>query len=446
MATTPDNGERRPRRAVPIILIVLATVIGIVSVLAVWVKRQALETDTWVDTSSQLLEDETISDAIGDFLVAALFDNVDVQGEIASKLPPQAEPLAGPLAGGLRQLANRAADEALQSGQAQAAWENANRTAHAKLLDLLEDKGQFVSTGGGVVTLDLTALVTQLSSNLGLPGELASKLPAGAASIEIMKSDELSAAQSALKAFRTIGWILVGLTFLLFALAIYLARGRRRETLRAVGFSFVVIGAVALIARNAGGSAVTGALGSTTASEAPISDTWEIGTSLLRDMGQSLFIYGIVIVLAAWLAGPTRWATSIRHAMTPYLRQPAYAFGGLAVLLVLLFWWDPVIATHRLAPSLLLIVLLAIGVEALRRQVIREFPDHVTTGSPAGIAHGIAERMRESRERRVSAPAAVAPTGDARIAELEKLASLNESGVLTDEELAVEKKRILSGT
>ena len=116
------------------------------------------------------------------------------------------------------------------------------------------------------------------------------------------------------------------------------------------------------------------------------------------------------------------------------------------MLLVLLFWWDPVVATHRLAPSMLLIFLLAIGVEALRRQVIREFPDHVTTGSPAGIAHGIADRMRESREGKVAAPAGGAAAGDAKIAELEKLASLKESGVLTDEELAAEKQRILGGT
>ena len=445
MATTPETGEERSRRVVPIVLILLATLIGIASVLAVWVKRQALETETWVDTSAQLLEDETITDAIGDFVVASLFDNVDVEGEIAAQLPPQAQPLAGPVAGGLRQLANRAADEALKSGQAQAAWEDANRVAHEKLIALLEDEGEFVSTAGGVVTLDLTALVTQLSANLGLPEGLADKLPEGAAELEIMKSDELSAAQSALKAFRTIGWILVGLTFLLFALAVYLAGGRRRETLRAVGFSFVIIGAVALIARNAGGSVVTDALASSAAAEAPVSDTWEIGTSLLKDMGQSLFAYGIVIVLAAWLAGPTGVATSIRHALTPYLRQPAYAFGGLAVLLVLLFWWDPVVATHRLAPSLLLIFLLVIGVEALRRQVIREFPEHVTAQSPAGVAHGIAERMRESRESRVSAPAPAA-SGDPKIEQLERLAGLRESGVLTDEELAAEKQRILGGT
>ena len=33
------------------------------------------------------------------------------------------------------------------------------------------------------------------------------------------------------------------------------------------------------------------------------------------------------------------------------------------------------IATHRLLPSLLLVIFGAIGTEMLRRQVVREFPD-----------------------------------------------------------------------
>jgi hypothetical protein len=56
------------------------------------------------------------------------------------------------------------------------------------------------------------------------------------------------------------------------------------------------------------------------------------------------------------------------------------------MLLLLLFWLDPVIATHRIVPSLLLILFAALGTEMLRRQVIREFPDLVTTGSPAAAA------------------------------------------------------------
>ncbi|MET0957248.1 MAG: SHOCT domain-containing protein, partial [Solirubrobacterales bacterium] len=180
-------------------------------------------------------------------------------------------------------------------------------------------------------------------------------------------------------------------------------------------------------------------------SDAAVSSAYDIGSSLILETGQSIVLYGIVIVLAAWLAGPTSWATSIRHWLTPYLRQPRYAYGGLAVLLLLLFWWDPVIATHRIVPSLLLIALAAFGTEMLRRQVIREFPDHVTPGSPAGAAQGIAERMREARERRVAtagAPAAAAG-GDPRVGEIERLAGLRDSGALTEEEFAAEKARIL---
>ncbi len=446
MATTPNDGIPRWRRVVPIVLILLATLLGIASVLALWVKRQGLETDTWTQTSSALLEDQTIRDAVGDFLVSALFDNVDVQGEIAAQLPPQAQALAGPVAGGLRQLATRAADEALASPKAQAAWEDANRAAHTKLIALLDDEGEFVSTTDGVVTLDLTDLVTQLSASIGIGGNLADKLPASAASIEIMKSGELQEAQSAVKALRTLGWVLTTLTLLLLSLAVYLARGRRRETLRSVGFAFVAAGVVALLARSAGGNAISGALTGTAAAEGPVFETWRIGTSLLQETAQSLVAYGIVIVLAAWLAGPSGVATSIRHALTPYLRRPAVAYGGLAVLLALLFWWNPVVATSRVPTSILLIVFFVIGVEALRRQVIREFPDHVTAHSPAGMAQAVAGRMREAREHRVSrlAPSSSA-SGDARIDQLERLASLRESGVLSDEELATEKARILGG-
>ena len=81
----------------------------------------------------------------------------------------------------------------------------------------------------------------------------------------------------------------------------------------------------------------------------------------------------------------------------------------------------------------------------LRRQVIREFPDHVRTGSPAGTAQGIAERMRSAREGRVAtagAPSAAA-SGDPRLGEIERLAELRASGALTEEEFAVEKGRIL---
>jgi hypothetical protein len=449
--TPSDAPPAKSRRALPLVLVILATIVGLVSVLALWAKRQALETSTWTDTSVELLENEPIRNAISDFIVTTIYDNIDVQGEIAKALPPEAQILAAPVAGGLRQVATEAAQDALAQSKVQALWEDANRAAHEKLLALLDDKGEYVSTTGGEVTLDLTALVSNVAANIGIGGDVASKLPPGAAEIELFQSDELAAAQTGVKLLRTLAWVLTGLTLLLYALAIFLARGRRRETLRAVGFSFVAVGAVALLARNAGGNILTDSLASNSAAETPIHNTWLIGTSLLETTAQSIIAYGVALVVAAWLAGPTSIATSIRYALTPYLRQPRIAYLGLAGILVLLFWWNPVVATGRLIPSLILVVVMAIGVEALRRQVIREHPDHVVTGSPEGIAHGLAERMRESREGRIAGratPSEALPgalTGASRLEELERLAKLQESGVITPEELAAEKQRILSG-
>ncbi len=436
------TGPARARRRLSIALIVLASVIGFFSVFALWAERQALETDTWTETSSELIENEEIENALSDFLVAELFNNVDVQGQIEKRLPPETKGLAGPAAGGLRQVAGEASRRALAEPRIQVLWADANRAAHEQVLAVIDDEGEAVSTDGGVVTLHLEPIVAQIAAQIGIGGDIASKLPPDAAELEVLRSDELETVQSGVKLLRTLAFVLTALTLVLYGIAIYIAPGWRREALRSVGFAFVAVGVLVLFAHGIAGNAVTGSLSDTEVSEPAVQAAWDIGTSLLTETAQGIIGYGIVIVLAAWLAGPTRAATWIRHAVTPYLRQPAYAYGGLAVLLVLIFWWSPTEATRRLGLSLILIAVLAIGVEMLRRQVIREFPEHVPTGTAAGTAQRLADTVRQARERRApSAPLPASPHEE-RIGQLERLAKLRDSGVLSDEELAEEKQRI----
>ena len=446
MTEGDEATARKGRRALPIILVVLASIILLITAFAIWAKRQVLETDTWVETSGELLENEAIRDALADFLVVELYDNVDVEAEIAKPLPEQAKPLAGPVAGALRQLAVQVAQRALAEEKVQQLWENANRTAHEQLLAIVEDESDVVATTGGNITIDLKQILGAITENLGVGAGLVSKLPEDAAQLQVADSEELDKVQTGLKVFKAVAWFLVVLALLLYVLAVFLARERRRETLRAVGISFVVVGAAIMVGHRIGGTAVVGALSEAASADDAVQATWDIGTGQLTDIAHGLILYGILIVIAAWLAGPTSIATSVRSAITPWLRQPAYAYGGAVALLLLLFWWDPTPATHRLVPSLLLIVLVLLGTEVLRRQVIREFPDRVTTGSAGGVAHALAQRMREARERRAASaePAAPpAPAGDARIAELERLAKLRDSRVLSDEEFAAEKQRLL---
>ena len=431
------------------VLVVVAAILALLSAFAIWAKRQLLETDTWVDTSTELLQDEAIQNALAGFLVDELYSNVDVQGEIEKKLPPQVKPLAGPISGAIRQLADRVAERALAEAKVQDLWEAANRAAHQQFIAVVDDNTTAISTAGGVVTLELGTILDQLVTELGLPADLASKLPPDAASLEILKSDELESVQTIVDILRTLAWALFAAALVLWALAVFLAGERRRQTLRAVGFSFVVVGALILVAHRAAGNLVVESLSDVASSDTAIDHVWTIGTSQLTAIASGAILYGIFIVIAAWLAGPTSWATSVRYGIAPWYRQPGYAYGTLAVVLIVLFWWDPTEGTHRLIPSIVLIVLLALGTEFLRRQIVREFPDRVTTGSSEGIAQGIAARMREARERRVAGggttEAAARPRGRPGL-ELERLAKLRDSGVLSDDEFAAEKQRILSPT
>ena len=442
-----SDPNRTSRRWLPTVIVLVATLIGVASVFAIWIKRQALETETWADTSSQLLESPAIQEALAGYLTTAIFDNVDVEAQLAEVLPPPLNKLAGPAAGGLRQLTDNAAKDALAQPKVQALWEDANRTAHEHLLAIINGDSAAVSEAGGAVTLDLTVILKNVAAEVGLPTTLIDKVPADAAQLEVMNQDDLDSIRSGVDALRTLAWLLLAITLALYALAMYLAGSRRRETFRLIGSCFIGVGILVLLGQRAGGNLVVDKLTTTASVEGAASDTWEIATSLLRESGTAVLAYGIAAVIGAWFAGPGSLATSARRGITPYLRQPRFAYGGLAVLLIILFWWDPLIATHRLPTSILLIVLLATGTEFLRRQVIREFPDRVTTWSADGVASRMADRMRDARERRVAVrsaqPAAAASPGSERIDALERLGKLKESGVLSDEELAAEKAKLL---
>jgi hypothetical protein len=140
------------------------------------------------------------------------------------------------------------------------------------------------------------------------------------------------------------------------------------------GFGLIFAGIAALVARKASGGMVVDGLVKTESARPAVQETWDIGTSLLVGVAGAAILYGAVTVVAAWLAGPSRFATPIRAFLAPHLRDWRVAYAGAAGLLMLVFLWGPTPGTRRLFPSLLLIGLVLLGVEALRRHTAREFP------------------------------------------------------------------------
>jgi hypothetical protein len=448
--------QPRPRRKLAVATIVVATLVGLLAVFAIWAKRQVLETDTWVDTSSQVLEDSDVQEALSAFLVDALYSSVDVEGELQAKLPPQAQALAGPAAAGLRELAGRLALEALQRPKVQELWETANRTAHQTLISVVEGGGDAVSTEGGDVTLDAGSIVEQLGERAGV--DVAGKVPDSVSQIVILRSDQLELAQDGVNLLRKLVIVLSALTLALWGLAIYLARGWRREAARAVGWSAIVIGVLVLAIRSIAGGYLVDSLASSTSVEPAVDSVWSIGTSLLHDGAIAMILYGFLIIAGAWLVGPGSLATESRRALAPIVERRLVGYAVLAALVVLFFWWNPTPGTSRLVPSLLLILLFVVGFEVIRAKAIKDFPDQTWDSMSArwhAAGSGVAARIRERRAARAQGvkPAAAghrieqggaSTTGGDRIAQLERLARLRESGVLTDAELEREKQRVLA--
>ena len=82
------------------------------------------------------------------------------------------------------------------------------------------------------------------------------------------------------------------------------------------------------------------------------------------------------MIAAAWFAGPARLAMRMRRAIAPFLRDsPELTFGIVAALLLLIFIWGPIPATHRPAGIIVFTALAMLGTAVLRAQTAREFPD-----------------------------------------------------------------------
>jgi hypothetical protein len=359
---------------VPWLLIVVAATIALVSALNVWVKRQALSTDHWTNASSQLLENSEIRNAISVYLVNQLYENVDVGKALEERLPPETKPLGPPLAAALEPALVRTADTILGRPKVQALWKNANRRAHELFIAVLDGKRGILESTNGDVVLNLRPMLEELIAETGIGERILQRLPPDAGQIVVMHGNQLDVARKSVKTIRVLSYFLSFLVLALFAAAMYIARGRRRTMLMAIGVSILVVGLLVLVARRLAGNYLVDALTGNPDNKDSISAAWAIGTELLRNVGINGVIYGLVAIGAAWVAGPSRFAVGLRRLLAPTMRdRPALVYGALSVALLVLLLSGPTDG-ERVYPLLVLFALAFVGTEALRRQTRREFP------------------------------------------------------------------------
>ncbi len=451
----------RARRRTVKALVVLGSVLVFLSVFAIWIERQALNTNDWVDTSGRLIQNEEIRAAVGEYLVEQLYDNVDVEKELEGILPGETKELAGPVSGGLRQVAGSGAEEVLKTSAAQELWKDANRAAHEQLLAVLENKKEAVSTANGEVTLNLGSLVTNLAEQVGIGVQLAEKLPPDAGQVTILRSDQLKTAQDIVVGIKGLALVLSLLTLLSFGLAIYLSRDGRWVTVLLCGVGLVAAGFAAIVFRQVAGGIVVDQLVKEESVKSAAEAAWSISTSLMVSIATTLIVFGFLFGIAGWLGSPTGSARSTRRFMAPALRDyPVYVYTGWVLVVCIYFLSSSIQNLRSFLTTLIAAGFVAVGIHELRKQSNEEFPDvqfaDYFGGAKARVADAvksanIGDRASKLRLPEMRKPAAGRPSESAgdeednRLRRLERLAELRDKGVLSEEEFAAEKARMLGG-
>jgi hypothetical protein len=424
------------------VLIGLTTILLVVGIFATWANRLLFSPDNWSKTSTQLLQDANIRSSTSNYLVDQLYANVDVAGLLKQALPTQFQGLAGPAAGALRNAAVSGANLALSRPRVQQLWAEANRAADQTFVDIVNGRKGAVGVNQGVVTLNLASILNNIASRLGLPSDVASKLPPSVANLVIFKSDQLKYVQNGGKAIKGLALWLTILVPLLYALAVFLAKGHRRRTLMTVGFAGIFAGILVLLARSILHGQVVTALTSDASLQVTVGRVYEISTAILKDVAGAVVLGGIVLVAAAWFAGPARPAFTTRRAISPFLReQTAATYGIVLGLLVLLFVWDPIPATGKPLGILVFTVLALFGTYILIGQTAREFPD----ARSGDATHAIRTRVASTREGRQQSGGSPAPAEPTSAEQLKQLADLRDSGSITSDEYEAAKARLLGG-
>jgi hypothetical protein len=215
------------------------------------------------------------------------------------------------------------------------------------------------------------------------------------------------------------------------------------------GLGLIAAGIAALAVRKVAGSLVVDSLVVNETARPAADATWSIGTSLLKSIATTAIAYGLLFVLASFLASPAPAAATARQAMAPSLRDRAAVvwsiFGAVVFFFLIL---SPPQSLRELIATLALLALAGAGLEALRRKTATEFPD-AKAGEWRVRMRQRARQARADATKRIGAAMSELTDDrdpeDSRLDRLERLAELHSRGVLTDEEFAAEKQRMLGG-
>jgi hypothetical protein len=302
------QGHRWRRFAVAL-LIALGCIVAIGANAVFWLRGTILNTNDWVATVAPLSRNEVIVNTLSGYVVAEVFDAIDVEQVAQELLPERIGFLSRPLVGALQDAVGDVVANIIKSDQFNAVWVTVNRAAHELAIGILRGDGQFVYVQGGQLTVDLSDLFAFLQSTLGLE-DLGLFADREWGKFVLLESQQVAALQQALATLDAVGLFLPFLALALLVVAWLLSLSRRR-TLLWIGAGIAITMAVTLFLLALAQPMVLTSIADPLF-RALAGEIWDIITRGLVIQTILLLVIGLLIATGATLAGPHPRAVAIR--------------------------------------------------------------------------------------------------------------------------------------
>lgn len=314
---------------VSLCLALVGAILLSLSIPALWVNNLVTSTDAWVETFAPLAAEPAIQDELASQSSQAIKERVHAVSLAEKALPEELQILAIPVGSMVNTFIDEATADFIQSPQFYTLWQEINTLAHSAFSRIFLEDGEerILSLTNGELTLDLTLLINAVEEKLESQGLELSALnaepeegtPKG--QLTLFQFEKIASIQSLLSSLSILAITLIVLALVSLVASLLVVQDKRKA-----GLQICIACFVALIISRFLFMALQSPLASSLVPAGgglreAISAAYGIILLPLTTIQETLLVIIAISAIALFLAGPSRWAASIRKKVKGFYEK-----------------------------------------------------------------------------------------------------------------------------
>lgn len=169
-ASSTSKRSGSARTVIGVIMVFLAGVSATFGVAAFWTQSELLDTNTWVATSTAIINDPQVQNDVATAIAVQVVESVGVEAFVQNALPAPLSGLSGSVTDAATTLITTATAAVVRTDAFVTVWDAAVRAAHEEFLHAVDGSSRFTELGPDGISLDVGASLDQVDQQLRQSG------------------------------------------------------------------------------------------------------------------------------------------------------------------------------------------------------------------------------------------------------------------------------------